>query len=307
MSMLAGVTRGKIKRAKFIIVYGVDGVGKTSLAADAPNPVFLGAEKGTDQLDVNRFPQPKKWVDVTKAVQELLTQPHDFKTLVVDTLDWLEPLVWQDVCERSGVKSIELANGGYGKGYTEALTTWNNFRLLLERLRDERKMNIVLLGHTEIENFTDPTNEQNAYQRYVLKLHKKAAALWREAADAVFFAHYVVLKKEDKIDKKMRYFDEDRRVLYTERRAGWDAKNRYGLRPQIDLKWSAIEEGIERGATQSAGELSEKITLYLEEILDPEVKEKAAKAFADASTDVRKLSAISERLSNIIEEQGNAA
>ena len=122
MSLLSKVTKGKLKRPKIVLIFGVDGCGKSTFGSQAPNPIFIGAEEGTSHLDVSRFPQPKKWADVINSMTSLKTEAHDYKTLVVDSLDWIEPILHKEICLEYGVNSIEKAAGGYGKGYAEAVT-----------------------------------------------------------------------------------------------------------------------------------------------------------------------------------------
>ena len=115
MSLMKQVTKGKIVRPLCIMVYGSDGVGKTTLGSQAPSPVFLGPELGTANLDVSRFPTPKHWRDIEAAITALTDEPHDFKTLVIDSLDWIEPMLYRSVSEDNGGKSIELACGGMAR------------------------------------------------------------------------------------------------------------------------------------------------------------------------------------------------
>ncbi len=303
MSMLAGVTRGKVRRPHCILVYGIDGVGKSSFAAEAPNPIFLGPEKGTDFLDVARFPSPKKWTDTEVALKELANEKHDYQTLVVDTLDWMEPLLHKHICDTYKVKSIELAAGGYGKGYIEAVNEWLKFKEGLEEIRDKKGMNIVLLGHCDITNFQDPNN-QIAYNRYELKLHKKASALFREYVDAVLFATYEVFSKKE--GSQLSVFSEGDRVLFTERRPGFDAKNRFGLPLKIDLGWSSLVDAIERGQPDSADAIRNRILGMMTLITDQELLLKVTDTLEKAGQNIMLLNAIAKRLATLIADAEGA-
>lgn len=232
MSMLANVTKGKRVRPALILVYGPGGIGKSSFGARTPNPLFLGAEEGTDHLDVARLPTPKSYEDVIACVNELLSVNHNYQTLVVDSLDWIEPLIFDYVCRRHSVKSIELAAGGYGKGYTEAATLWAHFRLLLTSLRDRKAMNIVLLAHPAIVKITNPQT-QTSYERYEMKLHKQSKAHFMEYVDAMFFASYAFYTKRE--GDQLKVFSTEQRVLHPNWKDGFDAKNRYGLTEPLDL------------------------------------------------------------------------
>jgi hypothetical protein len=238
MGFLERVESGKKQKPYFVLIYGPDGVGKSTFGADAPNPIFLCAESGTNHLDVNRFPEPQTFQNVLDMVSELDTSKHNYKTLVVDSLDWLEPLVWKQVCDAGDKKNIE--EFGYGKGYVLALSEWQK---LIAKLKDLREsMNIVLIGHAEVKTFQDPVLN-NGYDRYQLKLNQKAAALFREAVDAVLFATYEVFTRKD--GQKTRAFGEGARIIFTERRPGHDAKNRMGLPYQIPLSWEDFTESSE--------------------------------------------------------------
>lgn len=132
---LASIQKGKIKRDEFILVYGSSGVGKTTLAADAPAPIFIDTEEGSGSLDVARFPKPKTFTEVIEMLTSLLTEKHNYKTLVVDSLDHLEPLIWAEVCEENKVKDI--GDLPYGRGYSLALGKWQKFIELCRKLRDK--------------------------------------------------------------------------------------------------------------------------------------------------------------------------
>lgn len=237
MSLLKQITKGVSQRPHFVLLYGVDGVGKSSFGAAAPKPVFLGPEDGLGMLDVSKFPTPKTWADVKAAVSELLNEEHDFKTLVLDSVDWIEPLVWAHVCREANVKSIEEAGGGYGKGYVAAREQWQEFIRTLQSLR--KKMNIVAIAHAQVKTVEDPY-ENERYDRFIVKLNDKAADIWREAVDCVFFANFETRMTKEKGARKAKAFGDGKRVMFTERRPAFDAKNRFDLPFQMDLSWDAF-------------------------------------------------------------------
>ena len=170
--ILSTISRGKRPRHIFALVYGTDGVGKSTLCSHAPHPIFVGAEKGTEQLDVARFPQTETIGELLDQLRALQTEKHEFQTVVLDSLDWIEPLIWKAVCDEAKVDSIELAFGGYGKGYVRALDLWRT--LLKELAILNRKMHVLMIGHCMIKSFADP-DLTNAYDRYQLKINDKAA------------------------------------------------------------------------------------------------------------------------------------
>ena len=234
----------RAKHPPRLVLYGVHGIGKTTLAAEAPAPVFLQIEEGTPgDLELTSFGELKTFDDVLESFYALYQEEHPFKTVVIDTLDALEPLVWRKVCEENGWRSIEDA--GYGKGYVAAEDVWQRFLDGVNALRVDKGMNTIQLAHSQIERFDSPISEP--YHRYALKLHKRAAALIQEDADIVCFANYLIsLKQTDVGFNKKRAHGESggQRMLYFEERPGFAAKNRYGMPPAAIYKkgsgWTEI-------------------------------------------------------------------
>ena len=120
MSMLENIRRGRESKPPRLFIYGQEGVGKSTVGAAAPNPVFVQTEDGLGEIDTAKFPLAKNLADVTSAMTALRDEPHDFQTVVLDSADWLERLIWDRVCQDFGIRSIEKADGGYGKGYVRA-------------------------------------------------------------------------------------------------------------------------------------------------------------------------------------------
>lgn len=312
MSMLSGVTRGKIKRPKMVLLYGVDGLGKSTFGAGAPKPIFRGTEQGTAELDVARLPTPKNWEDILIATHELSAQPHDFQSLVVDTLDWAEPLLHDFICREDGSKTIERACEGFGKGYKAAATQLMDWLFRLNYLREHRKMNIILLAHCEAIKFSDP-QAQTEYDRYQLKLHKIASALVREYVDAVLFGNFVTTTKTvdpKKTDSKSRAYAEGARMLYTEKRPGFDAKNRYGLPFEIPFIKGQAWDDFVRFADNGNAESKEAILARINGLLidaPQDVKAFAVDFIAKAGDNVADLSLIEGRLRKRLEGETVAA
>jgi len=226
-----------------ILAYGVAGVGKTTFAAGAPNPVFILTEDGLGTLDVPHFPLARSFDEVMAALTALYDEVHEFRTLVVDSVDWLEPLVWAQVCKENGWSSIEDA--GYGKGYIAALTLWRQYIDGLNALRAEKGLTIIQIAHSDIKRFDSPEHEP--YDRYVIKLHTRAAALLQEHSDAVLFANYRIstVKSDVGFNKKVtRALGSGERVLYTAERPAFLAKNRYGLPDVLPLAFDAFAAAL---------------------------------------------------------------
>lgn len=270
--LLTDVVRGKLKKPQRIVLYGVEKIGKSTFGAEAPRPIFVGAEDGTSELDVARFPEPKSWTDVLDAIQTLTCDAHDFETVVLDTLDWMEPLCWAHVCAEAKKGSIE--DFSYGKGYIEALTQWRALLAALDSLRDKRKMSIILLAHAWIKSFKNP--EGPDYDRYELKVHAKAGGLIKEWCDCVLFANHETLTNTKGDGKSSRAYgvSDGSRFIYTQRTPAYDAGNRYGLPETLPLNWAEFATAVERGAPANAAQLQKQISVLLSQV-DSETKLKA--------------------------------
>jgi hypothetical protein len=239
------IQRGRTSRPPRLLVYGTEGIGKSTFAAGAPGPVFIPTEDGLGEIDTDRFPLATTYDEVTAALKELRVQPHNYETAVIDSVDWLERMIWDAVCRESGVKTIEKADGGYAKGYTHALTYWREVLDHLGSLRDERGMVVILIAHAKVERFEDP--ESSAYDRYTPRLHKHAAALVSEWADAVLFAtRKFRTQTEDAGFNRKRTIahavgkDGGERVLRCTGGPSCIAKNRYGIQGDVPLSWAAF-------------------------------------------------------------------
>jgi hypothetical protein len=247
---LAAITRGRVQAPLRVLCYGVEGVGKSTLGADSPAPIFLGAEDGTAHLDVARLPQPETWADVLAAVALLTREQHEFKTLVIDSLDWVEPLIHVFVCAEAKVKSME--DVGYGKLYIAALEQWRLLISALDRLRTAKRMHVVMVAHALVKGFKNP--EGPDYERYQLKIHDKAAALLREWVDELLFARFETFSLKGKGEMRAKGVSTGARVVQTIRAAAYDAKTRHGLRDGMPLSWEEIERGCMAGAEEALSE-----------------------------------------------------
>lgn len=217
------ISRGIIPAASRIALYGIEGVGKTWLVAGCPDPAFADTEGGTAHLDVARFPRPRNWADLVAIVHHMLTAEHGYKTLVIDSIDWAEKLLIEEVCRKANKDGLE--DFGYGKGLVYLAEEFARFLALLEKLRD-RGIHVVLVGHATIRKFEAP-DAAGSYDRYELKLAKQVAALVKEWVDALLFVNFVTKTTEK--DGKLRAVGGRERVIHTTHTAAWDAKNRYGL------------------------------------------------------------------------------
>lgn len=289
MGLLDKVESGPKKKPHFAIIYGTDSVGKTSFAADAPSVLIADLEGGSENLDVERV-RIKSFEEMMSLVDELLTTKHKFKSLAIDSLDWLEPMVWKKVCKDHEKTDIEAF--GFGKGYGLALVEWAK---MIDKLRTLREhMNVILICHTQIKVFQDPT-QAAGYDRYQLKLNEKAASLLREAVDYVLFANYEVFTKRD--GQKTRAFGEGARLLFSQRRPGFDAKARLPIPFSFPLSWSDFNEAIDscsRVSSESSEDAKNAISAMLSQINDMKLTEVVMKSVEAA--DPAKLNKIKDKL-----------
>lgn len=299
---LSSVTRGVVAAPYRCILHGVDGVGKSTFAADAPSPIFLGAEDGTGHLDVARFPAPGSWLDILDAVRTLTNDAHEYKTLAVDSLDWVEPHIWQHVCDDGGVDNIEAVGGGYGKGYTAALDLWRVFLAALERLQAAKGMHVILIAHSSIKMFKNP--EGDDWERYVLKLNDKAAGLCREWAKGVYFANYETFAVKEK-SKRVKGVSTGARLLHTQRTAAFDAKDRYGLPETLPLSWADFEAAAQAASPADPKALTAEITRKAKAV-GGEVEEKAMAFLEQHAGDAKALVKLNDRLNALLAEKREA-
>lgn len=245
----------KVPQPPIILNYGQPKIGKSTMGAMADRPVFVPTEKGVNNIDAPSYPLSKSFEQFKSYLVELYEKPHDYHTAVIDTVDHLEPLVWQQLMldrpkNEKGylVKSIE--DYGFGNGYSMAIDYWREYLDLIEALRTDRKMTIIQLAHSEIKRFNDPRNEP--YDKYQIKIHKRAAELIGEVSDIIFFTGYYVATTKTELGfgaKKTRAIGDGERVLYAEERPAFIAGNRYGLPAEIPFDkdgayWGVIAEHI---------------------------------------------------------------
>lgn len=224
---------GPIKAA----FYGPPGVGKTTFASEWPNPVFMFTEDGAGTSGVTGSDVLKTYEEVDGMLQALFTNEHDFETLIVDTIDYLEPLIWAETCKRNSWANIEAP--GYGKGYVGADEVWREFFTALDMMRTEKGMNIVILAHAEVKHFEDPMRE--SYDRYQIRLHKRAAALVEDHSDMIGFLSHIITTAEDKTSSsgkkvKAKAPQHDERNLQLSPAGSAIAKNRFDMPPRMMVR-----------------------------------------------------------------------
>ena len=213
-----------------LVLYGPAAMGKSTFAAQAPNVIFANVEKGLKYINTKGI-EINNYQDMLDLITALLTQEHDRQTLAVDTVDWLERLVFEQVCSEHHVKSIE--DIGYGKGYMFALDLWEELLQGFDELHKAKGMAIILLGHSQVKKYEDPAGA--GYDRYQLKLHNKAADLITEWSDALLFVNDKAIVTEEKEGfAKVKKAKASSRIMFTTSgNPAFIAKNRYGMTDEI--------------------------------------------------------------------------
>lgn len=293
------LSKGIKQEPEFLVVYGVEGIGKTTFASQAPNPVIVDIEGGSGEIDTTRISpdQLKTFHNVIDAIKHLSGE-DGVGTIVIDSLSKLEQLIWKETCERKSkngktFKSIE--DFVYKQGYIFALDEWQEFVEACGIARSQGK-NVVIIGHTAAKNFDDPTMLEK-YARYEIDIHPKASALLKKYVKAVLFANYKTLVKDGK------GLETGERLIYTERRPGHDAKNRYGLPYEIPFNWEFYIQA-KKDSVVTPESIKRQISGIITEVADDETRGKIEKAVA-STNDVNTLKTYLERVNTIIGEQND--
>jgi hypothetical protein len=237
---LKSIRKNDAMAAPRIMVYGVEGIGKSTFGAGAPNPIYILTEDGLGSLNVDHFPLATSFADVMDAIASLYKENHAFETVVIDSLDWLEAIIQREIEQKYDAKDL-----AYGKGSLIAAERWREILDGLNALRNDKGMAVILIAHTTIKRFDSP--EVEPYDRYQPKLQERSNAVVREWADAVLFANYRTIVKKDDVgfnQTNNRGISTGERLLFTSERPAYMAKNRYNMPESIPLSWDAFAEAI---------------------------------------------------------------
>lgn len=224
-----------------IFIYGVEGIGKSTFASQAPSPIFIQTEDGLGAIQVPRFPLAKKYKDVVDAITVLATESHDYQTVVVDSADWLEALIRADVDE-TGRRSPQAV--AFGKGVLMAASMMKEILTGLNYLRDSKNMTVIVTGHSQIKSFNSP--EVESFDRYMPKLQDRTSALIREWADIVGFANWQISTKHSGqgFNETTRGISSGDRYLYLQEKPAYLAKNRYSMPDRIPFSWADFSTAL---------------------------------------------------------------
>lgn len=240
--MKFAINSGKITRAQKTVIYGTEGVGKSTLASQFPNPLFLDVEGGTSQMDVRRIEKPETWTDLVAMVNEVAQNPGICGTLILDTADYAENMCVQSILKKYNQKSIE--SFGYGKGYTYIGEEWQKlmdaFNVVIRA-----GMNVTVIAHARQRKIELP-DQSGSFDHWEMKLSRQVAPLLKEWADLLLFCNYkTFVVTTDNNSKKAQG---GKRVMYTSHNPVWDAKNRHGLPEELDLDFRGIAKIFETAA-----------------------------------------------------------
>lgn len=229
---ISRVSSTRAIRPPRVVVVGESRVGKTTFAASAPNAVGILTEDGADFVDAAAFPKISVLSELYECFDALENEDHEFQTLFIDSLDWLEPIVFAEVSRRNGWKNIQAP--GYGKGYDEAAGEWLNILFRLDQLRNNKNMAIILISHDKIKTINDPMHPP--YDSCVMKLHDKSSALIIEWADIIGYAGHKIFLQEKKNAKENRAHATHERILHLTPHPSHCGGNRFGM-SDVNFTW----------------------------------------------------------------------
>lgn len=231
---MLNITKGKVDRAQKTVIYGPEGIGKTTLAAHFPDPIVIDTEGGTAFMDIRRIDKPASWDELISIVKEVAATPDICKTLVIDTADWAEQLVTSYICTKYKQNSIE--SFGYGKGYTYLAEEFARLLSACDQVI-AAGINVTITAHAKMRKFEQP-DEMGAYDRWELKLSKQVAPLLKEWCDHLFFCNYQTFVVTSENDTKKP--QGGKRVIYTTHHPAWDAKTRATMPDVVDLDYKNL-------------------------------------------------------------------
>lgn len=250
---LASLKKTGTARPPRIVLYGTHGIGKSTFAAQAPDPVFIQTEEGLDAVSATAFPLCQSFDDILECIGVLASENHDFQTVVLDSADWAEQLIQKRVAQDNNVKTIDAI--GYGRGYKAAADYWRQLLDGFDHLRTDKNMQVIMLAHSQVRRFDDPLADP--YDRYQLDLHHGSASLVSEWCDIMMFANqqYSTVKSDVGFNQKVtRAVGTGNRVLYTQERPGWQAKSRWPLPDTLPLDYGKFAEALGNSMAQIVGE-----------------------------------------------------
>ncbi|MBX3018014.1 MAG: ATP-binding protein [Bdellovibrionaceae bacterium] len=298
MSILKKATTGTLPKAQVYTIYGPNGVGKTTLASRFPNPVMFDLEDGSQSVGHKDFLRiAKKEIpgldEYMLALNDIWKDPADRKTLITDSVEALESLIHKSLCKEQGVESIE--DIPYGRGNVYAREKMEAIMRLYHRIRDDRGLTVILVGHSIVKSFTDPKANQT-YDRYIMRANDKFASIIRDLSDGVFFVNHKVITEKGQNPAKAKAFSTGDRVIHTVWSHAYDAKSRYALPAEINFSLVSVEKAVSELIPKSGEDLVHQINQLKSRVADQDLVQKIDKAITEAGKDDEKLKVIKSRL-----------
>lgn len=297
--MTLPIQKGKKQKPFLITVYGSSGIGKTTFASEFENPIILDIEEGANEIGTDRV----EGINSLKTFMAYLNDASksDYKTIVIDSLDHLENLIWKTVVEdhnhaTTGKKINNISDIAYGAGHKAALSYWQQVKEILKETRKTK--NIIMVAHSEIKTINDP-HVDHPYDKHQIKIHQKAAELMKEISDAVLFAHYAIEIVKESGKAKGKAYGDGERYLYTTENPGYQAKNRYNLPPQIKLGYEHFMDAL-NSSGNNIENLKTKVQSLITQIKDEETKKKASSYFKENENSFKKLEALETKVQKIV-------
>ena len=269
------ITKGIKEKKLLILIYGRDGIGKSSLAGQFPTPLFIGPEDGTSFLDVARVEGICDWKTFILSVDDVIASIDkiEFETIVIDSLDWVEPLIHDYICKKYKVDNLAQAAKGYGAGYKESFDMQVELKNKLKIIN--QKKNVVLIAHSQVKSFNDPVTE-SSYDRYELKLHESNSvsprALWREFVDAILFINHDVVTSGEGKDARASTFGT---FLFTKGTPAFDAKRRVLMPDKIKFETTGMYDLIKSYFSSADKNLYAQVLSLAEDCKDEAIRKKA--------------------------------
>lgn len=283
--MINTIKKTKIEKPLIILFYGVPGIGKTSFASESENPIFIGDEEN-DEFDVARFPKVTSWNQLKQQLNTLIIENHDYKTLVLDTIDGLETIAQKEILSgKESKKTMETAMGGYGKAYKQMSKMFLEIRdEYLEKIR-AKGMQIIFLSHCEKSKFEDPILAIS-YDTYSTSCHKQIKPIFQDWASCIFFANYNLIRSENSQGKEYAQGIDGERVIYTEERPSHVGKNRYNLPYEIPFPktgaWNNFKKIINEFYSNPLNEFKKSVMKESELIKDDLTRAQCQKSINQA-------------------------
>lgn len=247
---LKNVTTGGAILPTRMVAYGVDGIGKTTFAAEAKNVIFVPTEDGCNRIQVPQFPVAKTWLELFDNIRTVAKEKHDYKTIVLDTADWAQHLAVEHIVKTEFEGNMQGFDA-YGKGYKVLSQEWRKLLSALDYLRTCKGMQVIMLAHAVVKTFKNPGGDD--FDQYKATLvDTPSTSIWgmtKEWSDIVLFMNYKVVVKKDtpKANKgKGIMSNGGKRVCYSSPSAAYDAKVRAGwsLPAEFDLDYKIYDKYV---------------------------------------------------------------